>query len=231
MLDGAARASRDENDLVARWINRLSHQLAALTSGSADKPLTELLARAIEAARLPSAPFHPAATLALTRMSQDGLEVLVLGDAAVLVPAENGEFALFQDRRLDNGATELRQQRRQARKTGDTRRYRQLTKELLAEEDRMRNRPGGFWVASNLPEAAHHAKHTWLPGVTRAILMSDGVANEINGGYLGKVAAWVLLWQNTGTALTQLREGVLKRDGRVDDLTAVSIQRPSTNLA
>lgn len=231
VLDGAARAYSDENDQVVTWVNRLSIQLGSLAPKCADAPLAELLAHAIDIAQLPSAPFHPSATVALTRMSQDGLEVLVLGDAAVLVLAESGEFALFQDRRLDDVATELRQQRRQARRTGDNRRYRQLTEELIAEEDRMRNQPGGFWVASNLPEAAHHAEHTWLPGVTGAILMSDGVANEINGGYLGKAAAWALLWQNTGTALTQLREGVLKRDGRVDDLTAVSIQRPSTNLA
>lgn len=158
-------------------------------------------------------------------MSQDGLELLVLGDAAVLVPVENGEFALFQDRRLDDVATELRQQRRQARKTGDNRRYRQLTKELLAEEDRMRNRPGGFWAAGNLPEAAHHAEHTWLPGVTGAILMSDGVANEINGAHMSKKATWELLWEEPRKSLACLREEILRRETRVDDLTSLSAQR------
>lgn len=231
VLDGAARASRDENDLVACWVNQLSDQLAALVSGYADKPLAKLLAHAIEFARLPSAPFHPTATVALARMTRDGLEVLVLGDAAVLVPVENGEFALFQDRRLDDVATELRQQGRQAQKTGDNRRYRQLTKDLLAEEDRLRNQPGGFWVAGNLPEAADHAQYTRLPGVSRAILMSDGAANEINGGHLGKAAAWALLWQDTGKALTQLREDALRRDGWADDLTVVSIQGTFADLA
>lgn len=230
VLDGAARASRDENGLVACWVDQLSDQLAALASGYADKLLAKLLAHAIEAARLPSAPFHPAATVALARMSQPGLEVLVLGDAAVLAPAEDGQYTLFQDRRLDDVATKVRDQRRQARKVGDDHSYRQLTEELLAEEDRMRNTPGGFWVASNLPEAAHRAQYTRLPGVTRAILMSDGVANALSGAHLSKAAAWTLLWEDTGQALTQLREDALGSDGRVDDLTAVSIQRPSMNL-
>jgi hypothetical protein len=95
----------------------------------------------------------PAATVGILRRRDDTVEHLVLGDVAAAVQLADGEVRVSTDRRID-GFPEL----------------------SWADLRHLRNRAGGFWVASNSPDAAEHAYvGSWAADrVHRVCLATDG---------------------------------------------------------
>jgi hypothetical protein len=145
-------------------VRRLASAVAArmpLTSA----PLDELLAAAIEEVRGAHGggcdlanPDSPSATVSLCRRTPATLEYLALADSPIAVRRPDGEIHVFRDDALD-------------RLPGG----RPYTLELVRA---MRNRPGGFWVASTAAEAAYHAVRGRMelgPGGEVAVL-TDGAS-------------------------------------------------------
>ncbi|TDQ47985.1 protein phosphatase 2C domain-containing protein [Actinorugispora endophytica] len=179
VLDGATApsgvASGCAHD-VSWLVDRLAEALR-VTLGT-PMPLPDALAVAIERVRYAHGggcdldnPDSPSATAVLARRSEHGLDYLVLADSAVLFAQDDGTVRAVSDDRVD-------------RLPGGRPYSRQLVRES-------RNTPGGFWVASTVPEAAYQA----VLGTARAsefALMSDGCTRLVD--YYGHT--WESVWRH-----------------------------------
>jgi hypothetical protein len=168
VLDGAtARPDLDTGCIhdVAWFVRHLGAELARLLANSPTDPLDDALAAAITAiGRLHedacdlSNPDSPSATVVAIRQRDSELDYLALADSPLIVDI-NGQVRAITDDRTAN--------------LGD----------YSAEGVRAaRNSPGGFYVASTLPEAAHKAVRGSLAttSVRRAALLSDGAARLVD---------------------------------------------------
>ncbi|MGI5271466.1 protein phosphatase 2C domain-containing protein [Nonomuraea sp. CA-218870] len=165
VLDGATPAPGVEPG-CRHGVPWLVRALAAALAPGMDggEPLPEVLSAAIAATVKAhdgacdlGNPNSPSATVALARRRGDLLEYLVLCDSAVVLWRRDGRVTVVRDDRLD-------------RLPGG----RPYSLELVAS---LRNRPGGFWVASTCPEAAGQALAGAVPvaGLRGAALFTDGV--------------------------------------------------------
>ncbi len=152
LLDGVT--SRRPPDRNGGWYAQtLGTELATLLAGDGD--LADLLATAITrvATRYDLVPGDsPASTVAITRWTEDALDVLVLADSPVVVFGD--DTTVIADTRL----VDLRP-----------------VAETITD---WKNREGGYWVAEAEPEAAHQAVRASLPraGIENVIMATDGVS-------------------------------------------------------
>lgn len=221
VIDGVTRRTDEHNVRVAEWVGELSAALAVAESALGEAPLMSILEGAILEAAGPVGDWHPSATVAMVRMRADGAEYLVLADAGVLVPsgavAAAQRWVRVQDRRPAECG---------ARVVAQTPGAGFLTRWI--ETEKLRNAKGGFWVAGALPEAASEALTGFVPGAREALLMSDGVFDEIDTELKGPRAAWDALTTDGERTIAELRHRVLERDGRADDMTSVWV-KPRNN--
>lgn len=137
--------------------------------------LTTALRDAIQATAADHGPTcnvaHPlalGATVAAVREAAGRAEWLVLGDATVVVEHTSGQVTATTDDRLehlpDPPITDAE--------------VRTYEPSYVAQH---RNQPGGFWVASTVPEAADHALTGETPReqVRRVLLCTDGIARLV----------------------------------------------------
>lgn len=152
---------------VAWLVRTLAAGLAARIDG--EPPLSDVLAASIAAtmdAHGPGcdldAPHSPSATVALARRRGERVEYLVLCDSAVGLWRRDGTVTVVRDDRLD------------ALPGG-----RPYSLELVAS---LRNRPGGFWVASTCPGAAAEALTGSAPvaALRGVALFTDGVTRLVD---------------------------------------------------
>jgi hypothetical protein len=144
VLDGAtAPAGVDSGckHTVAWLVGQLAGQLAPPLLTRSTAPLADLLADAIAAVGTGHAdscdlanPDSPSSTVAMVRVRPDVVEHLVLSDSPVVVRSPAGAVEVHHDDRLEL-----------------------LPDRSLATVRRLRNQPGGFWVASTQPKAAYEA--------------------------------------------------------------------------
>lgn len=93
---------------------------------------------------------------------------------------------LITDDRLASVAVPEREARKRARAAGaDASEIAERSAELYRAELAMRNRPGGYWVASGAPEAARHALHGYADTLGPVLLVSDGMLDV-----LGTTSPW-----------------------------------------
>lgn len=165
MLDGATAPPGVDSGCVhdVSWLVRtLAGALAVRLDG--DEDLTGILAGAIAATVRAHAatcdlgdPNSPSCTVAIARRRGDRLDHLVLCDCAIGLWRRDGTVTVVTDDRLEHlpGG-------------------RPYSLELVAS---LRNRPGGFWVASTCPEAAAQALtgSTPVPELRGIALFTDGV--------------------------------------------------------
>lgn len=175
VLDGAGRYPGRRGGCVhaVTWVvAHLGLHLESLLSAQPDSPLPVVLAGAIEATRGDhgpacdlSDPLSPGAAVAVARARGEWLEWLVLSDAAVVIERATGEYLVVIDDRVDSLRSAPIVDR------GTVRTY---DPDYVA---RVRNQPGGFWVAGAVPAAADEAYVGRVPlaGVSRLMLCSDGV--------------------------------------------------------
>lgn len=167
-------------------------------------------------------PVTPAATVAIARFGGPRLDWLVLGDSAVVLDRAGREPRVESDDRLARLADPPR-----AELVGGLRRY---PVDYIA---RVRNRPGGFWVAAADPGAADAALTGSEPidGLETAALVTDGVT-RLTGRY-GRTWTELLDLAASGGAhrlITEVREAERadERFGpnakRHDDATAVLLR-------
>jgi hypothetical protein len=162
VLDGATPAPGVPTGCrhdVPWLVRRLAAGLAARLARRDPAPLADLLAAAIAEARDAHAgtcdldnPDTPSSTVAAVRVRDRSLDYLVLCDSPLLLRHRDGTVRLVQDDQLAR-----------------------LPRGVPLRE--LRNKPGGFWVASTDPAAAHHAVtgSVELASLTDAALLTDGV--------------------------------------------------------
>ncbi|GAB2681206.1 protein phosphatase 2C domain-containing protein [Kribbella swartbergensis] len=144
VLDGATAPNGVDSGCrhtVAWLVGQLGGQLAMPLLAGSTAPLPDLLADAIATVGVGHAdtcdlanPDSPSSTVAMIRVRPDGIEHLVLADSPIVLRAPDGTITVYSDDRID------------------------LLPEYTFEAvRRLRNRPGGFWVASTEPKAAYEA--------------------------------------------------------------------------
>lgn len=167
VLDGATAAAGVDSGCahdVAWLVGRLGGALAGGLAADDGTSLAGLLEAAVEATRLAHGgrcdlgnPDSPSATVAMVRSLGSGrVEYLVLGDSPVVLSLVGDGVRVVSDDRLE-------------RLPGK----RPYPVELVR---RLRNAPGGFWVAAARPEAAREAITGEADGVRGAGVFTDGVA-------------------------------------------------------
>ncbi|UBH06213.1 hypothetical protein K8P10_001724 [Leucobacter sp. Psy1] len=108
------------------------------------------------------------------------------GAVAGRTAASPRRVTLITDDRLASVAVAEREARKRARAAGaDAAEIAERSAELYRAELAMRNRPGGYWVASGAPEAARHALHGYADTLGPVLLVSDGMLDV-----LGTTSPW-----------------------------------------
>ncbi|RBQ21949.1 protein phosphatase 2C domain-containing protein [Spongiactinospora rosea] len=150
---------------VSWLVARLGAALVNGLSTRPGEPLPGLVAGAIERTMAAHAatcdltdPDSPSATVTVLRERGDALDYLVLCDSPLVLVRADGEPIVVHDDRVE-------------RLPGG----RPYGNALVRAH---RNRPGGFWVASTAPEAAHEAITGTVERapVTAALLVTDGIS-------------------------------------------------------
>lgn len=129
-------------------------------------------------------PGTPQSTVAVIRVRDSELEWLVLADSMVVLDL-GGELRLISDDRVERAAQAQRDEALRSR-VGTTE-HNQSISRLVETQRRVRNQPGGYWVAAADPVAASEsltgAAH--LSTVRRAAVLSDGAARLVEFGLAG----------------------------------------------
>lgn len=144
VLDGATAPPQLDSGCrhdVPWLVERLGGQLVLPLLGRSTTPLVELLADAIAAVCAEHArtcdlsnPDSPSSTVSMLRVGPDQVEHLVLADSPIVLRSPERQVTVLADNRVD------------------------LLPEYTFEAvRRLRNQPGGFWVASTVPKAAYEA--------------------------------------------------------------------------
>ncbi|WP_306360856.1 protein phosphatase 2C domain-containing protein [Nocardia sp. CC227C] len=134
-------------------------------------------------------PDAPSSTVAVIRARTGGfLDLLALGDSTIVLGYRDGTQEIICDDRLErlglpqSGAYRSRLQRG----GGYNDEHRELLVELQQEQRRRRNRPGGYWIASTVPEASRHAitMTRSMKALSWVALATDGVTDPLEAlGY------------------------------------------------
>jgi hypothetical protein len=201
VLDGATAPAGVASGCIhdVRWlVRRLGAALAARLTLADGAPLAEMLAGAIAETRDAHAGTcdlanqdSPSSTVSAVRVRDDSLDYLVLCDSPLLLRDREGRVTIIADDRLA----------RLPPRAGPAR--------------AQRNKPGGFWVASTDPRAAHQAVHgsVSLDSVTGAALLTDGVT---------RLAEWYgYSWADIFTGLSDAGPA-----GLIDLVRAAEVERP-----
>ena len=160
---------------VSWFVGRLGLHLGYGLATAPHVPLTDLLADAIGRTADEHGPgcdlghpLTPAATVAMVRLTDDQIDWLVLGDATVTWLLADGSADAATDDRADH-------LRDVPVIVADVRRY------DPAFVAKVRNQPGGFWVAAADRAAAYESLTGSLPRaqVAKIGLMSDGVTRLV----------------------------------------------------
>jgi hypothetical protein len=144
VLDGATAPAGVESGCrhdVAWLVGQLGGELAVPLLGRSRAPLADILADAISAVCAEHAdtcdltnPDSPSSTVSVVRVGSEVVEHLVLADSPVVLRSPAGVVSVVADNRIEL-----------------------LPEWTFAAVRRLRNQPGGFWVASTEPKAAYEA--------------------------------------------------------------------------
>lgn len=204
VLDGAT--SHDPSTPPAeRYVDTLGRELEHRLD--TDSHLSDILAESIRctASALDLRPGQsPSSTVVLVRICNDILEVLVLGDSAIVVGFTDGSHTVMTDDRLTRlGLPESETyKRRLAAGSGFDQHHRDLLRRLQCQERRYRNHPAGFWIAEADPTAAWHAitYSCSLKTVAWAIATTDGAFDTLRALKI----PWEHIAQQSRDQLSQL---------------------------
>jgi hypothetical protein len=172
ILDGATAPEGVDSGCIhtVRWL--VHHLVAAASSRlalSEESTLPSLLAEAIkETCDAHSAtcdlnnPDSPSTTISIVRINADSVEYLTLGDSPIVLWRSNHAFTRIADERtshLPGG--------------------RPYSIELVRS---LRNKTGGFWVASTKPDAAYQAVHgkDSVDDLSEIGLFTDGITRLLD---------------------------------------------------
>lgn len=122
----------------------------------------------------------PSSTVAILRWSDETVEALVLADSPIAVFTSTSGCEVVADTRLANArpSTPSPYRTRLRAGAGYGPDHVAALQSSAAEFSKLRNTPGGFWVAEANPKAADHAElRTWpRKDVQAALIATDGVS-------------------------------------------------------
>ena len=168
VLDGATAPTHIDSGCVhdVPWlVQHLAGELARTLTVFPDIRLTDGLADAIAATRGAHEatcdldnPDSPSATVTIVRQAGETLDYLALADSPLVLDVDNVPIVIVDDR------------------------VAHLPDYSFAGVRASRNSPGGFWVASTVPDAAYKAVHGSIPvsRVRRAALLTDGASRPVD---------------------------------------------------
>ncbi|SUA73664.1 Uncharacterised protein [Nocardia otitidiscaviarum] len=185
VLDGATNHGVAHKISGGVYAEHLGHSIANRSNESPSLPdiFECALRETVTALDLTSGSRNmPSSTVAMVRQRAEGLvDLFVLGDSTVVLGYHNGSQEFYSDDRLEHlGLPQSAEYRsRLQHGCGFTDQHRKLLAELQQGQRRLRNRPGGYWIASTDPEAARHAVTTTLPAADLAwfAIATDGVTD------------------------------------------------------
>lgn len=200
-----------------------AHQLATCVVSTSENSAVDLRAALREAIALVagshgdscdlSADGTPSATIAVVRENGGRVEYLVLSDATVAI-ATDGQVEVITDERHLALLAEPKRAVQSAPAGSEERE--ELLRNLVTTQRKLRNVPGGYWLAGAAPGAAEHALCGSLPindGLCVAA-MTDGAARLVD---MFEAQAWP-------DALRELRKsGPDEWIRRVRDLEATDV--------
>lgn len=126
-----------------------------------------------------TSPGVPAAAVAMLRKAGNDLEWLVLADTAIVVDTLDG-LRVTCDTRVENAAPEALARTREA--AIGTPEHQAAVARMSVEQLKMRNVPGGYWVAAADREAADNAFTGCVPvsEVRRVAIFTDGASRAVD---------------------------------------------------
>ncbi|GAB2717100.1 hypothetical protein GCM10010442_42660 [Kitasatospora kifunensis] len=121
----------------------------------------------------------PATTVTVLRERDDQLDYLVLSDSVLLLDGSAG-LEVLTDKRVDDVAGSLAADALAV--PGGSSEQAARISALVTAQRQVRNRPGGYWVASTDPTAAEQAITGSVPrsAVRRAALLTDGATRLVD---------------------------------------------------
>ncbi|MCC3767644.1 hypothetical protein [Streptomyces sp. UNOC14_S4] len=167
------------------YVHHLGSRLLDLSADSS-RSLSEALFQAIadvaalhRATCAPGPPWAPAATVAMIRRRGGLLDHLVLSDSSLVLDLGDTGIRVITDTTLDDLA---RTHLRAALADGTPADPAALVARLTELHRQLRNRSDGYWIASTVPEAAHHALTGTcrISTVHRAALLTDGASRLVD---------------------------------------------------
>jgi hypothetical protein len=186
LADGAT-ALRDDERSGGWYAEHLSVALARRLTDQPAADLRSVLAAAITDlvagfGLVPGA--SPSSTVALVRWTADRVDALVLADSPVIAFTDRGLSVLADDRIAGLGPGGYRQRLRSGGGYGPD--HVAAVRTAGATASRLRNAPGGFWVAEADPTAATQARTASWPRqeLTAILLASDGVSCGVDEYHL-----------------------------------------------
>ncbi|WP_329043486.1 hypothetical protein OHT61_32230 (plasmid) [Streptomyces sp. NBC_00178] len=175
----------------------------------------------------------PASTVAMVRERGDAFDYLVLSDNVLVIDLGADGIKAIVDKRVEEVAAEEMREALQG-PTGTPEHASRVSK-LVSVQRRLRNKPGGYWVAATDPAAADEAiaGSVELARVQQAALLTDGASRLVDAfGALTWASLLKLLRTEGPTALiARTREAELAdplgerwpRFKRSDDATAAYV--------
>jgi hypothetical protein len=170
------------------YVRQLGTQLLHLLATHRERTPREALACAIQTVTHSHAgtcdlshPGMPSATVALLRAGPTDVECLVLSDALIVIDTAEG-IEVLTDPTVNSIATD--QRRAVLEERIGTPQHTLAKQIMVVEQQRYRNVPGGYWVASADPAAAMHAVIRTIPRkvIRRVAVLSDGAAVLVDYG-------------------------------------------------
>jgi hypothetical protein len=227
LLDGATAPVGVDSGCVhdVRWlVHRLGAELGRSLLLKPASPLADLLERAIVSVRAAHGsscdlenPDSPSSTVTLLRASEKAVDYLVLCDSPLIIEVHGAVRVVLDDRAS------------------------QIPEHTTSGVRAARNRPGGFWVASTDPRAAHEALHGSFDraAVGRAALLSDGASRFVERFHLGTWSDLLHLLEKAGpdelirqVRAAEVAQPAAERRGKIhDDATAVLLDLSEGDLS
>ena len=225
VIDGATRNNKKENLDTKYFVSRLNNLITAQIILKPDIGLKDLLNKTLE--RLKRFNLNGTATIALVKVKPEGeIENLILGDCGLIVETNEG-LKKFTDNRLSYIASDIRDLRQKEIQRGNKSLVDTLTKNLLEEEGKWRNREGGFWVleanCQNPEDVIANVKHGFQRGTKNLLLMTDGVYNELKDKE--NIEELFKLYLDNPKEIVELRKHVFREKNYCDDMTLVSMKQ------
>ncbi|MFG1609279.1 hypothetical protein [Actinoplanes sp. NPDC049265] len=124
-------------------------------------------------------PGTPCAAIGILRVGDKYVETLALSDVSVVVDLETGLEVTCDLSIEEISGTEPDAVRGLRFGAAD---HTAALAALVANQTATRNRPGGWWVAAAMPEAAQHARVARFPRVSlrRAAVLTDGASRPVD---------------------------------------------------